>query len=108
MPAQQAVDAEQAKAADKAAEAKKIAARRAALKTIAPVEPEAVISDGLETEEFVDLAVKLIRANGWRCDSLSAMRPFLWGGSGMVVYCNSYRYGYEIADKGGVPVVTMK
>jgi ribosomal 50S subunit-recycling heat shock protein len=53
-----AIDAENAKAraeADKAAEAKKVALRRAALKTIAPIEPEAVISNGLETKEFIDL-----------------------------------------------------
>jgi hypothetical protein len=109
---QQAIDAENAKAkakADKAAEVKKIAARRAAYKTIAPLEPDAHISDGWEDEEgAINFAVKMVRLNGYRCDSVSALRPFLWGGRGAVLKCNQYDYSYDIADKGGHWVVTVE
>ena len=44
---------------------------------------------------------------GYRCNSVSAVTPFAFS-RGFHVYCNRWNYGYEVADKGGNWVVTLK
>jgi hypothetical protein len=109
---QQLIDERNAKAkaeADKAAETKKIAARRAAYKTVARLEPNAVINDGSweDEEGAINFAVKMVRLNGYRCDSVNALFHLSWGRPGAVLKCN-YRYTYDIEDKGGHWVVTVE
>ncbi len=49
----------------------------------------------------------LIRAHGFRCDSVSGMVPFMFS-TGYHVYCNQHRYSYEIEDRGGNWVARLK
>ena len=78
----------------------------------APIERDAVISD---TSDFprakmislIDPAVGMIRARGWRCDSISAIRPFMFS-RGFTVTCNHFNYKYDLSDKGGNWVVELK
>lgn len=58
-------------------------------------------------KSFIDPGVKLIRAYGWRCDSISAVRPFVFS-RGFTLVCNNYNYTYDISDKGGNWVVELK
>lgn len=77
-----------------------------------PVESGAMISD---TKEFprhkmlslIDPGVTMIRAYGYRCDSVSAMRPFVFS-RGFTVVCNNYRYEYDLSDRGGNWVVELQ
>ena len=77
-----------------------------------PIESGAMISD---TQDFpranmialIDPAVGMIKAYGWRCDSISAIRPFLFS-RGFTVVCNQFSYEYDISDKGGNWVVELK
>lgn len=69
------------------------------------VEPDASIYKDINNRQL-ELLVALIKAYGYRCDSVSAARPFLLS-YGFTVLCNGYRYEYEIEDKGGNWVVTV-
>ncbi len=69
----------------------------------ATVENDAVVGDGIN-QEAIDAAVALILLNGYKCDSVSAIRKFFIG-RGFVVKCNRYAYTYEIEDRGGNWVV---
>ncbi|MCE8523348.1 hypothetical protein KBY24_20090 [Ruegeria pomeroyi] len=77
-----------------------------------PIEPGAIISD---TKDFprskllslIDPGVNMIRAYGWRCDSISAIRPFVFS-RGFTIVCNSFNYEYDISDKGGNWVVELQ
>jgi hypothetical protein len=77
-----------------------------------PIEKDAVISD---TKDFprskllglVDPAVGMIRASGYRCDSISVVRPFLLS-RGFTVICNRFSYEYDISDKGGNWIVELQ
>jgi hypothetical protein len=76
-----------------------------------PVEPRAVIysDDQTPVAEMVRAAgeaASLVRADAYRCDSISAFRPFLWG-NGYKLVCNEFRYEYD-EDKGGRWEVTVK
>jgi hypothetical protein len=77
-----------------------------------PVEPRAVIYSDDQTP-FAEIlkaageAANLVRANGYRCDSVSAFRPFFWG-NGYKLVCNEFRYEYDVEDKGGRWEVTVK
>jgi hypothetical protein len=75
-------------------------------KTNVPFEPEArvVVS---HKAEFFNALTGLVKGNGYRCDSISAARPFFLS-AGYTLSCNDYRYEYEIADKGGRWIVTVK
>lgn len=64
-----------------------------------PVEEDARICCGL-SRGLIDPAVALIEAHGWRCDSISAMTPFLTA-RGFSVDCNHFSYRYNIEDRGG-------
>lgn len=49
----------------------------------------------------------MIALAGYRCDSIDAIHPFLLS-EGYTVYCNNNRYRYEIEDRGGRAIVTVK
>lgn len=59
------------------------------------------------TEEQKDAAMQVIQINGYTCDSIAGMIPFITS-EGYNVYCNDHRYSYEIENKGGNWVVTVK
>ena len=76
-----------------------------------PIEKDAIISD---TKNFprskllqlADPAAAMIRAMGWRCDSISSITPFIFS-VGFTVVCNHFRYEYELKDRGGNWVVEL-
>jgi len=77
-----------------------------------PIEPDAMISG---TSDFpkqqliglIDPAVGMIRASGYRCDSISVVRPFILS-RGFTVLCNNFRYEYDFSDRGGNWVVELQ
>lgn len=77
-----------------------------------PLEPEASI---VATKAYprsvllslIDPGVGMIRARGWRCDSISVVRPFVWS-RGFTIICNHYRYEYDFEDRGGNWVVELQ
>ncbi len=54
----------------------------------------------------VKAAQKLIQIDGYKCDNVDEMLPFILGG-GFYVYCNNWQYSYELEDKGGRWIVTV-
>jgi hypothetical protein len=82
-----------------------------------PVETGAVIYRGLissgeemtitKTLEIADAAIRVVRANGYHCDSVSAVRPFFFS-NGCNLTCNHFRDDYVLVDKGGRWQVTVK
>lgn len=64
-----------------------------------PIDKDAIIHENF-TRAHVDTMAQLIRAWGYRCDSVSAARPFVFS-AGFSVICNNWRYDYEIEDRGG-------
>jgi hypothetical protein len=75
---------------------------------LAPLEPNAVVSE--ENRNNISLfndLVRMVRASGYRCDSISSMRPFLTS-RGFKLLCNRFDYVYEIEDKGGRWQVIVK
>lgn len=70
------------------------------------VEKDAIIEDGIKESTLVDAAI-LIRENGWKCDSISYARFFLFS-RGIELSCNKHRYDYEVRDRGGNWVATLK
>jgi len=77
-----------------------------------PIESGATISDTSEfpRAKMISLTTPgavMIRAMGWRCDSISAIRPYLLS-RGFTMTCNQYNYTYEFQDKGGNWVVNLK
>ena len=80
---------------------------------IPPIEPYAAIDDGFENRDGVigDL-VRIVRSNGWRCDSISAaMRKLpLFNPSkfGFKLSCNNNMYEYEIRNRGGIWVACIE
>lgn len=52
------------------------------------------------------LSQAMIRARGWRCDTISSLQWFAFS-RGFYVRCNNFRYTYEIKDRGGNWVVTL-
>lgn len=75
------------------------------------LEPDAIVDPKLKEaanlQAVLDAAAAMIRARGWRCDSISAIRRFFVS-RGLDVKCNRYAYHYEIEDKGGRWVVTLQ
>jgi len=59
------------------------------------------------TEVQKEAAKQVIQMNGNTCDSIISMRKFITS-EGYYVYCNDYRYSYEIENKGGNWTVTIK
>lgn len=73
-----------------------------------PIERDAVINSKLRGEtQALEEMVRLVRANGYRCDSISAARPMMFS-RGFVLVCNGFAYEFEIEDKGGRWRVTVK
>ena len=72
------------------------------------IESDAVIAPNLQGEpQFFEDTVKLIRAFGYKCDSISAASPMTFS-RGFEFVCNDFAYDYEIEDKGGNWRVTLK
>jgi hypothetical protein len=74
----------------------------------AVIEKDAVLfSDTSESLAFIDKLVKFVRANDFTCDSVSAQRPMLTA-RGYVLVCNKFSYTYDIQDKGGHWVASVR
>jgi hypothetical protein len=71
----------------------------------AAIEDQSAIVGNVSRKQ-VDALVKVVRIRGYTCDTVSAASPFLLS-VGYHLYCNRYRYSYEIADKGGRWFVTV-
>lgn len=54
-----------------------------------------------------DSAQTIIRSYGYVCDRVDAIQRFLIG-EGFHVYCNNFRYHFEIHNKGGKIFVIAK
>ena len=77
-----------------------------------PIESNAIISDTKDYPRakllnLVKPGVAMIRARGWRCDSISSIRPFMFS-RGFTFVCNRFNYEYEFRDRGGRWVVELK
>jgi hypothetical protein len=59
------------------------------------------------TMKQVEAAQGIIQHFGYACDSVDEMQPFVMGG-GFNVYCNGWKYHYELEDKGGKWSITVK
>jgi hypothetical protein len=57
-------------------------------------------------EQIKSGLVALIRLNGYKCDTLTKWHPMRFS-RGYEVYCDLY-YSYDVEDKGGRWVVTVK
>jgi hypothetical protein len=66
---------------------------------IVKVEPGAKLDEAVYPKG-INIGVQLIRAHGWKCDSLSSTR-FFAASVGFYMRCNQNSYEYEIADRGG-------
>jgi hypothetical protein len=69
-----------------------------------PVEDRAIIDVAPRAAQIL---AEVVRQSGYTCSSISAAHPFLLS-DGHTLKCNSYRYVYEIEDKGGRLVVKVK
>ncbi len=78
---------------------------------IPPIEPLADIDDFEEKEGIIGDMVRIVRSNGWSCDSITAAKrkPVFLDPSkfGFILVCNNYRYLYEIRNRGGIWVGCM-
>jgi hypothetical protein len=73
-----------------------------------PIEPGAAIDNDLRgNAKLLNELVKFVRENDYRCDSISAVRPFL-GSRGFSLVCNRFGDRFEIEDKGGHWIVNAK
>ena len=81
------------------------AAQTVRLESDAIVDPK--LREAGNLQAVLDAAAGMIRARGWRCDSISAIRRFFIS-RGLDVKCNRYAYHYEIEDRGGRWVVTLQ
>ncbi len=76
----------------------------------APLEENAIYPGSwsrTDAQAIADDASMLIRRSRYRCDSVSSIRSWLTGG-GFTVFCNGFRYEYEIEDRGGRWTVTVQ
>ncbi|MDD9884768.1 MAG: hypothetical protein OXU62_09600 [Gammaproteobacteria bacterium] len=73
---------------------------------IAPIEGGAFINYKVNKPKILNALVALVKLHGYRCDSISAARPFVFS-RGFTLICNHFSYEYEIEDKGGNWVVTV-
>lgn len=73
-----------------------------------PIEHDAIVGEPRGQHlPLVKPAVKMIRAMGWRCDSISSVQRHLFSRGFTVVY-NRFAYEYEFKDRGGRWVVILK
>lgn len=47
----------------------------------------------------IDIMVRVVRANGYRCDSVTAYSPYVFS-RGFELKCNHFDYTYDFEDKG--------
>ena len=59
--------------------------------------------DGVATE-----VIAAVKAEGYRCDSVSSLRIWKFGGRGVTMNCNKFAYEYEFQDHGGHWRVKLK
>jgi hypothetical protein len=73
-----------------------------------PIEPDAEIYPEIkqDSDKMNELA-HFVRASGYRCDSISALRP-LPASHGFKLACNHSAYKYAIEDKAGRLIVTVE
>lgn len=65
-----------------------------------PIEKDAVLfDDSGGSLDNIDKMARVVRANGYRCDSISGYRPFFFS-NGFELNCNRFAYTYEFEDKG--------
>jgi len=69
-------------------------------------ESDAIINRSV-TPKIMNAAVGMIQLHGFRCDSISAMRP-AFTVTGWVVTCNNFRYEYVVYDRGGTWTVRLE
>ena len=73
-----------------------------------PIEDDAMFTQEIEgNTQLLEQMVALVKANGYRCDSISAGRQMFLS-RGFVLSCNNLAYEYEIEDIGGHWRVTAK
>jgi hypothetical protein len=73
-----------------------------------PIEEKAIVDDTMKGKfEAIDALAILVKVNTFKCESISAVRTWLFS-RGYTLICNNYNYEYEIADKGGHWIVTVK
>ena len=71
------------------------------------MEPDFSHSEMGNPLELAATVSELVKANGYRCDSVNSIYRFLTG-PGFTLRCNQGRYKYELAGSGGHWVVTVK
>jgi hypothetical protein len=72
-----------------------------------PVEPDADIDSTLKDEtKLISGLVGLVRAHGYRCDTISAVKTFSTS-KGFKLACDRFGDKYDIMDRGGQLVVTV-
>jgi hypothetical protein len=70
-------------------------------KQMIPFEKDAVVDDTYTYPvETADWAAHVAQAEGYRCESISALQSYFSARSGFTLKCNHYQYTYEFADKG--------
>jgi hypothetical protein len=73
-----------------------------------PIEKDAVMFErSTAWSDQTEKLVRLVRANDFACDSVSASRPMVMA-LGYVLVCNKFRYTYDIQDKGGHWTVSVR
>lgn len=70
-----------------------------------PIEPNAVRRH--TDDSTINELVRVIRARGYKCDSVSAAIPWPVN-PGYTVRCNQFNYTYHVEDKGGRWVVSLR
>lgn len=65
-----------------------------------PLDADANVYQGM-TREQVDALVVMTRLSGFKCDTVSAATPLVFGGPGFSLMCNKWRYSYKVQDRGG-------
>jgi hypothetical protein len=72
-----------------------------------PIESDAVIDPRLKQDsDQMDELAHFVRASGYRCESISALRP-MPPSHGYKLVCNRFAYRYEVEDKDGRWIVTV-
>jgi hypothetical protein len=57
------------------------------------------------TQEMRDAARRMILGRGYDCQTVDQMDPYIFS-EGATVYCNAFRYRFELANHGGIWSVT--
>lgn len=70
------------------------------------IEDDAEIHESVKMETAVLLA-QYINEKGYSCRSISAVTPFAFK-RGFSVMCNNWQYHFEVEDRGGKYIITVK